>query len=89
MYTAYFSINYKYAGFDQTRYVSKTIYPGEKYHPIEDSALMEKLDDEIQQELNEYFSGEEYRSSESCDIEMYMISSSEYMSKLSCLQTAV
>lgn len=78
MYTVYFSINYKYCGFDQTYYYEKVIYPGEKYHPLEDTTLMETLDDIVQLELNEYFSGEEYRDAHDCDIEMHCISSQDF-----------
>lgn len=77
MYTAYFIIGYKYLGFKHPVYVQKTIKHGEHYHPLEDSYVMELSDERVQLEMNEYFQ-DVYKEAENCDIEMYLISASEY-----------
>lgn len=54
-----------------------TIRDGVRYHPLEDSYVMELADERVQMEMNEYFP-DEYKEADTCDIEMYLISAREY-----------
>lgn len=78
MYTAYFLINYSYGTFRHPVYVQCTIKDGVRYHPLEDTYVMETADERVQLEMNEYFSGERERESQDCDIEYYLISAREF-----------
>lgn len=78
MYTAYFLIKYSYDRFNHPVYVEYTVRDGVHYHPLEDVYVMERADERIQLEMNEYFAGEQYKESQNCDIEVYIISDREY-----------
>ena len=77
MYTAYFIIEYKYRYFTHPVYVQALIKDGVHYHPLDDSHVMDLADERIQLEMNEYFQ-DVHKESQNCDIEMYLISASEY-----------
>ena len=77
MYTAYFIIEFKYANFEHPVYVQALIQDGAHYHPLADSRVMDRADERVQLEMNEYFQ-ETFRESQNCDIEVYLISDSEY-----------
>ena len=78
MYTAYFEITYTYNSFTHTVYVQKTIAPGMLWHPLNDQLLMGMVDERIQSEMNEYYYGEEYRESDRCDIDINLISATQF-----------
>lgn len=77
MYTAYFIIEYKYRHFNHPVYVQASIKDGARYHPLDDSRVMGLADERVQLEMNEYFE-DTCRESRDCDIEIYLISASEY-----------
>ena len=77
MYTAYFIIEYKYWGFKHPVYLQVTIKDGVRYHPLEDSYVMELADERVQMEMNVYFQ-DVYNEAENCDVEVYLISAREY-----------
>lgn len=78
MYTAYFEITYTYNSFTHTVYVHKTIAQGMRWHPLNDQLLMEMADERIQSEMNEYYYGEGYVDSGNCDIDINLISATQF-----------
>ena len=71
MYTAYFRLTYRHiANFKYIVHVAKVI--SEPYDIWNDQSLMDRIDEQLQLELNEYFSGTR-KESQDCDIELEVV----------------
>lgn len=79
MYTVYFLIRYEHVNeFKEDIYVEHKVT--DLYHPLDDMALLARMDTDIQEKLDKHF-GIGVKEAADCDFSIHLIPYNQYMAK--------